>query len=172
MLTNPIFRITSMPQSLKLLKFCNVKVMSMKNPLTWYWTHPVYTGKMEMLIRPDRYILYGKLGIDLFSNSELIYPKMKVRKQPIRVSFVVFGTLGKRSTSIFNKKTQYNKVASVQPEILFYRGTSREWSGIWCAWTCSWENRIFVFLKRKRPSCQIWGCRLVGKCCVIFRRIC
>ena len=101
-----------------------------------------------MLSRPDMFMLYDKLGVDFFSISELIYPKMKVRIQLIRVSFLVFGFLGNLSTSIFNKKTHYNTVASVQQEKLFYRGTSREWSGIWCTWTCSWENRIWVCLKK------------------------
>ena len=32
-----------------------------------------------MLSRPDGFLLYGKLGVDLFSTSELLYPNMKVR---------------------------------------------------------------------------------------------
>ena len=40
---------------------------------------PFFTRRMEMLSRPDGFILYGKLGIDFFSTSELLYPKMKIR---------------------------------------------------------------------------------------------
>ena len=39
---------------------------------------------MKMLSRPDGFMLYGKLGFDFFSSSELLYPNMKVRLQPIR----------------------------------------------------------------------------------------
>ena len=39
---------------------------------------------MKMLSRPDGFMLYGKLGIDFFSTSELLYPNMKVRLRLIR----------------------------------------------------------------------------------------
>ena len=42
------------------------------------------TGRMKMLSRPDGFLLYGKLGVDLFSNSELLYPIMKIRLRLIR----------------------------------------------------------------------------------------
>ena len=34
---------------------------------------------MKLLSRPDGFMLYGKLGIDFFSTSELLYPNMKIR---------------------------------------------------------------------------------------------
>ena len=34
---------------------------------------------MQLLSRPDGFMLYGKLGIDFFSTSELLYPNMKIR---------------------------------------------------------------------------------------------
>ena len=34
---------------------------------------------MKLLSRPDGFIMYGKLGIDFFSTSELFYPDMKIR---------------------------------------------------------------------------------------------
>ena len=37
-----------------------------------------------MLSRPDGFMLYGKLGVDLFSTSELLYPNMKGRLKLIR----------------------------------------------------------------------------------------
>ena len=40
---------------------------------------PFFTRRMKLLSRPDGFMLYGKLGIDFFSNSELLYPNMKFR---------------------------------------------------------------------------------------------
>ena len=35
--------------------------------------------KMEMLSNDDGFMIYGKLGVEFFSTSELLYPKKKVR---------------------------------------------------------------------------------------------
>ena len=40
---------------------------------------PFFTRRMKLLCRPDGFMLYGKLGIDFFSTSELLYPNMKIR---------------------------------------------------------------------------------------------
>ena len=45
---------------------------------------PFFTRRMELLSRPDGFMLYGKLGIDLFSTSELLCPNMKIRLRLIR----------------------------------------------------------------------------------------
>ena len=45
---------------------------------------PFLTRRMKLLSRPDGIMLYGKLGIDFFSTSELLYPNMKVRLRLIR----------------------------------------------------------------------------------------
>ena len=45
---------------------------------------PFCTGRMKLLSRPDGFMLYGKLGIDFFSTSELLYPNMKNRPRLIR----------------------------------------------------------------------------------------
>ena len=37
-----------------------------------------------MLCRPDGFMLHGKLGVDFFSTSELLYPNMKIRLRLIR----------------------------------------------------------------------------------------
>ena len=39
---------------------------------------------MKMLSRPDGFMLYGNLGVDFFSISELLYPNMEVRLRLIR----------------------------------------------------------------------------------------
>ena len=43
-----------------------------------------FTRRMKMLRRPDGFMLYGKLGVDFFSTSELLYPKMKIRLLLVR----------------------------------------------------------------------------------------
>ena len=45
---------------------------------------PSFTRRMKQLSRPDGFMLYGKLGIDFFSTSELLYPNMKIRLRLIR----------------------------------------------------------------------------------------
>ena len=40
---------------------------------------PFFTRRMKLISRPDGFMLYGKLGIDFFSTSELLYPNMKIR---------------------------------------------------------------------------------------------
>ena len=46
-------------------------------------SEPFFT-RMKMLSRPDGFMLYGKLGVDFFSTSELLYPNMKIRLRLIR----------------------------------------------------------------------------------------
>ena len=50
------------------------------NPLP----HPFFTRRMKLLSGPDGFMLYGKLAIDFFSTSELLYPNMKIRLRLIR----------------------------------------------------------------------------------------
>ena len=45
---------------------------------------PFFTRRRKLLSRPDGFVLYGKLGIDFFSISELLYPNMKFRLRLIR----------------------------------------------------------------------------------------
>ena len=40
---------------------------------------PFFTRGMKLYSRPDGFLLYGKLGIDFLTTSELIHPNMKVR---------------------------------------------------------------------------------------------
>ena len=47
-------------------------------------SEPFLTRRLKMLSRPDGFMLYGKLRVDFFSTSELLYPKMKVRLRLIR----------------------------------------------------------------------------------------
>ena len=43
-----------------------------------------FTRRMKVLSRRDGFMLYGKLGVDFFSTSELLYPNMKIRLRIIR----------------------------------------------------------------------------------------
>ena len=45
---------------------------------------PFFTRRMKLYSRPDGFMLYGKLGIDILTTSVLLYPNMKVRIQLIR----------------------------------------------------------------------------------------
>ena len=47
-------------------------------------SEPFFTRRMKMLNRRDGFMLYGKLGVDLFSTAELIYPNMKIKLRVIR----------------------------------------------------------------------------------------
>ena len=47
-------------------------------------SEPFFTRTMKMLSRPDGFMLYGELGVDFFSTSQLLYPNMKVRLRLIR----------------------------------------------------------------------------------------
>ena len=47
-------------------------------------SQPFFTRRMKMLRRPDGFMLYGKLGVDFFSTSELLYPNMENRLRLIR----------------------------------------------------------------------------------------
>ena len=47
-------------------------------------SEPFFTRRMKMLSRPDGFMLYGKLGADFFSTSELLNPNMKKRLRLIR----------------------------------------------------------------------------------------
>ena len=47
-------------------------------------SEPSFTRRMKMLSRPDGFMLYGKLGVDFFPTSELLYANMKVRLRLIR----------------------------------------------------------------------------------------
>ena len=45
---------------------------------------PFFTRRMKLLSRPDGFMFCGKLGVDFFSTSELLYPNMKLRLRLIR----------------------------------------------------------------------------------------
>ena len=47
-------------------------------------SEPFFTRRMKMLSRLGGFTLYGKLGVDFFSTSELLYTNLKIRLRRIR----------------------------------------------------------------------------------------
>ena len=88
MRTNLTFQTTSREPPLSTREFCTARGTTMKNFQMKLWKrlclNLFFTRRMKMLSRPDGFMLYGKLGVDLFSTSELFYPNMKVRLRLIR----------------------------------------------------------------------------------------
>ena len=50
-------------------------------------SQPFFKKGKKMLSRPDGFMLYGELGVDFFSTSEMLYPNMKNRLRLIRSNF-------------------------------------------------------------------------------------
>ena len=72
---------------------------------------PFFTRRMKMLSRADGFMLYGKLGVDFFSTSELLYPNMKIRLRLIsaRPSFYMISdnpnvSLGVVDCSLYTRR--------------------------------------------------------------------
>ena len=82
MCTNRIFPKTSREPSLDTREFCTARGTTMKNFLIKlrkrFCLNLFFTRRMKLLSRPDDFMLYGKLGVDFFSTSELLYPNMKI----------------------------------------------------------------------------------------------
>ena len=47
-------------------------------------SEPFFTRRMKMPSRPDGFMLYGKLGFESFSTSDLLYPNIKIRLRIFR----------------------------------------------------------------------------------------
>ena len=80
---------------------------AMDNPLE----DPFFSRRMKMFSRPDGFMLYGKLGVDFFTTSELLYPNMKVRIRLIRArpNFYMISdnpnvSLGKVDCSLYKRR--------------------------------------------------------------------
>ena len=63
-------------------------------------SEPFFTRRMKMLSRPDGFMLYGKLGVDFFSTSELLYPNMKIRLRLIRARLNFYMTSDNPNVSL------------------------------------------------------------------------
>ena len=47
-------------------------------------SEPFFTRRMKMLSRADLFMLYGKMMVDFFATSELLYPSMKIKLRLVR----------------------------------------------------------------------------------------
>ena len=70
---------TSGGLSLNTREFCTSEETTMKIFLMNFWKRLCF-----MFNRPAAFMLYGKLGVDFLSFSELIYPSIRIRLQLIR----------------------------------------------------------------------------------------
>ena len=61
---------------------------------------PFFTRRMRLLSRTDGFMLYGKLGIDFFSTSELLYANMKIRLRLIRARPTFYTISDKANVSL------------------------------------------------------------------------
>ena len=61
---------------------------------------PFFTRRMKLLSKPDGFMLYGKLAIDFFSTSELLYPNMKIRLHLIRARPMFYMISDNRNVSL------------------------------------------------------------------------
>ena len=86
--TNRTFPTTSRGSSLNTSEFCTARGMTMKvfrrELRIRLCLNLFLTRRMKMLSRPDGFMLYGKLGVDFFYTSELLYPNMKIKLRLIR----------------------------------------------------------------------------------------
>ena len=84
--TNLSFQRTLREPSLNTRGFCIVKADYEHDPedTTNPLPDPFFTRRIKLRSRPDGFMLYGKLRIDFFSTSELLYPNMKIRLRLIR----------------------------------------------------------------------------------------
>ena len=58
--------------------------------------------RVKLLSRPDGFMLYGKLGIDFFSISELLYPNMKIKLRLIKAGPIFYTISDNPNVSLRN----------------------------------------------------------------------
>ena len=71
---------------------------------------PFFTRRMKLYSRLDGFMLYGELGIDFLTTSELLYPNMKVRIRLIRARpnfFMIISVRIKLSSTIKTLKGDF-----------------------------------------------------------------
>ena len=78
-------------------------------------SEPFFTTRMKMLSRPDGFMLFGKLGVDFFSASDLLYPNMKIRLRLIRdrpnfymINGNPYVSLGIVDCSLYTRRIAFN----------------------------------------------------------------
>ena len=76
-------------------------------------SEPFFTRRLKILSRPDGFMLYGKLGVEFFSTSELLYPNMKnrLRLNRARPSFNMISDNPKVSLGIVDCSLYTRRIA-------------------------------------------------------------
>ena len=75
------------------------------------FSEPFFTSRKKMFSRPDGFMLYGNLGVDFFSTSELLHPNLKIRLRlsRVRTNFYIISDkpnvgLGNVDCSLYNRR--------------------------------------------------------------------
>ena len=76
-------------------------------------SEPFFTRRMKMLSRPDGFMLYGKLGVDRISTSELLHPNKKITLRLIRArpNFYMIGDNPNVSLRIVDRSLYTRRIA-------------------------------------------------------------
>ena len=142
MRTNLTFPTTSRERSLNAREFCAATVKNMKNFLMKLSKRRCLnlfcTWRMKMLSRPDGFMLYGKLGVDFFSISELLYPNMKYRLRLIRARPKIYMITDNPNVSLGIVDVHFTLVALLSKMII----TRNEWT---CLLTLLWSSVEFNY---------------------------
>ena len=127
---------------------------------------PYFTRTTNMLSRPDCFILYGKVGIDLLPTSELLYSMMKVGLSLIRALFNFLKVTDNPNLSlgIFDRslytpridlKDDYHKKQWTCLHILFWNTTTLR----------LWQRRLSILANKIRLFTNFFKkCSSSSKC--------
>ena len=140
--TSLTFQTTLKQPSLNTGEFCIVKVMTTNRILRILLTPyliPFFTRRMKLLSRHDDFMLYGKLGIDFFLTSELLYPNMEFRLRLIRARPNFYKIIDNPNVSLgivdcspYTRRTaledDYHKK---RMDMLAYAPVEHKWLQIW-----------------------------------------
>ena len=104
-------------------------------------SEPFFARRMKMLSRPDGFMLFGKLGVDFFSTSELIYPSMKIGQRLIRVT-PIFTSLATTPMSVVELLIVHFTLVVLLSSMII---TRNEWT---CLLLLMWSSTIWKLLQR------------------------
>ena len=109
----------------------------------------LFTRKMKMLSRCDGFKLYGKLGVDLFSTFELLYPNMKNRLGLIRARHI-FYMISDNPNNILGFVDESLYLVALLSRMNI---TKKQWTSFLWSWT-NWKllQRLPSFLPDKTSS--------------------
>ena len=104
-------------------------------------SEPFFTRKIKMSSTTHGFILYDKLGVDLFSTSELLDPNMKIRLRLIRARLNIYTISDNPKVSLEMLLVHFTLVVSISRMII----TRNEWT---CLLKLLWSSTIWKLLQR------------------------